>query len=255
MVRRAALSMRQESRGLRRRAADFQRLTAEAIQAMPGLGESEAGRVAQREFIRAMERLVRWGGISYSRQYRDLIMGLYAIDRGDSGRALTRHAVQPLAEAMLIRDAAYVASMSMSLEARRVIRQKLNAKPSRGDALSRRFLNRFEAVAARRRLRVDFRTSDWTAALTARLLSAWPNRMRGSEADRGRRAEMLRLIERAIAEAPVNYAEWDGSLRAFHDLAVGGQLRHLSANALRLLAPDPVTAAISATKEAVPVSP
>jgi hypothetical protein len=255
LLRRAALSMRQESRGLRRRAPDFGRLTSDALHAMPGLGESEAGRTAQRDFVTAMERLIRWGGVSYARQYRDLIVSLYETDRGDSGRALTRHAVLPLAESMLIRDAAYVASMSMSLASRRVIRHKLSAKPSRGDTLSRRFLNRFEAVAGRRRLRVDFRTSDWTAALMARVATVWPSRFRGSAADRERRAEMLRLISRAITEAPVNYAEWDRSLKAYHDLAAGGQLRHLSANALRLLAPDPIAEPTKEGTASASVSP
>jgi len=239
LIRIACLTLHLEGGAMRRLVADFRRVTEEGWSAMPGLGESEAGRAALRQYVLAMERCVRWGGVETARAYRDRIVRLYEHDRGDHGRALTRHAVLPLAEAMLIRDNAYVGTMCTSLVARRLIRQRVNVKSSRGDEVIRRFLNRFEVVVAGIRLRVDFRSSDWTATMIRTLARLQPNRWRGTRQDRRRRAYILELLDSAADGASDDYARWDQLLLRLHHLAESGQLRSLRRSALRrLIEPD-----------------
>ena len=231
-IRRAVRFLRREGRPLRRMAADFERVLRESLDAMPGLAETESGRVAREAFIRAMERCVRWGGVSYCRQLAELVHAMYKIDRGETGRALTRHTILPLAESMLIRDAGYVSRMALSMEAKHLIRQRLNGKPSRGDELTRRFLNRFEVITGHYRVRFHFRTSDWTAALISKVVRLRPMRWRGSAADRARRNYIADLVRRAAVSDGDQYDTWADRLRLLHRIAMDGRLRGMTVDRL-----------------------
>jgi len=235
MVRRSHLVLHLESGRTRRLASDFRRTIESAIDDLPGLKESEAGRQSLGDFVRAMDRLVRRAGMSEARLFRDLIVNLYQHDRGGSGRALTRHAILPLATAMLVRDAHFLATMALSLEARRMARARLNVQASRGDEMVRRFLNRFEAVGFGWRLRVDFRSSDWTASVVKRFGSLWPQRWRGSMADRARRRYVIDLVERAARGAGFEYEVWERRMHELYDLAERQRLPHFSARALEMV--------------------
>lgn len=232
-ARRAEQLLRLEGGRFRRMARDFRRLVREGLDAMPGLGESEAGRQSQIDFVAAMARCVRWGGLSHARRYRALLTALYAADRGDSGRALTRHAVLPLAEAMLIRDLEYIATMAASREAERLIRRRLHVHRSRGDELTRRFISRVELTIAGRRLRLDVRTSDWPAVVSRRIAFLRPNAWRGSADDRARLREVIAIIEHATREAADDYEKFDAGLFRLHRLALLGRLRRMSAAGVR----------------------
>ncbi|MGI9014586.1 MAG: hypothetical protein ACR2GY_10105 [Phycisphaerales bacterium] len=236
MIRRAARSMRIEGARLRRSSADFERIATEALNKMPGLADTEAGRLARLHLLRALERCVRWGGVSYAREFAGYIVRLYESDRGERGRALTRLAILPLADAMLFRDSAYIARMALSGESRRIARRKLNAKPSRGDELSRRFVNRFEVIFGRHRLRVHFRTSDWTAAAISLLTRLRPDRWRGSRDDRARRARMIELIHAATHRAEIDYDIWESRLAAMYRAAAEGRLRQLPPDMIAAMA-------------------
>jgi hypothetical protein len=186
-------------------------------------------------------------GIEYAEQYADLITRLYLVDRGDTGRALTRCAVLPLAEVMLIRDLVYVASMAASPEQRSRMRARLNVKLARGDHVERRYLTRIDVLAFSRRIRADVRTSDWPARL---IIAAGrriiPNRWRGSRRDRQVRQFMMDFIRRALAEAPGNYAAWSDAMNRLHLQAAEDRLRAMALAEVRMLAESGVGAPVVA---------
>ena len=145
----------------------------------------------------------------------ELILQLYQADRGESGRQLTRDTILPLAEAMLIRDAFYVASVVTSGATRRRIRRTLNIRHARGDMLERRFLVRLELSAFQRRIRANVRTSDWFVKFLSRCSRFVPGSRRGSRRERAFRQLMLDAVARLVHDEHVDY---DRHARVLHDL-------------------------------------
>lgn len=217
----------------RQRAEQFAQIVRRSLEAMPGLAETDAGRRALRDFVRGTYRCTRWGGLDDAQRLADLLTQLYHADRGDRGRALTRNAVLPLADAMLINDVMYVASMVTSSEQRQRLRQRLNVKHARGDTVERRYLTRIELTGFRRRLRADVRSSDWPARAIASLRRLVPNRLRGSRSERERREFMIDLIVRISASASAEYDHFAHVLSQLNERARAGTLREMSLDELR----------------------
>ncbi|MDY7109517.1 MAG: hypothetical protein SYC29_12855 [Planctomycetota bacterium] len=231
-------------RGSAARARRRRELLQRSLAAMPGLSETDAGRQAARDFLIALARCWRWGSIELAERYAQLITALYRVDRGDTGRALTRHAVLPLASAMLIRDPIFIASMLTSPEHHRRTRQALNVKRAREDELVRRYLTRVELIAFHRRYRVDIRTSDWPARLAASLRRVVPARWRGTRRERDQREYIVDLTERAIRGARDGYDHYQTAFARLHQQALENRLRGMALSEMKMLA-EPVAASSS----------
>jgi len=235
VARRLALSMRRGLPGSASRANRLAAMLQTSIEQMPGLAETDSGRQSRRDFVMACHHCTIWGGLDYAETYADLITRLYQVDRGDTGRALTRAAILPLAEAMLIRDPLYVAGVVASAEHRRRIRNRLHAKRARGDEIERRYLTRFDLLAFGRRVRLDLRTSDWPARLAAIAYRLTPRRFRGGQRERLLRDHLLELARRAIVESPADYQKWSDAMQRLHDQAVADRLRGMALAEVRML--------------------
>jgi hypothetical protein len=233
IARRIALGMR--GARLRRARQRLTALAAEGLRDMPGLTETDRGRRARREFVFALHRCLRWGGPRLAERYADLVMRLYRADRGDTGRALTRDAVLPLAEALLVRDSMYIAAMATSREQRRRLRRLLNVRRARGDRMERRYMTRFELVALRRRVRLQVRTSDWPLRLVAALRHVVPARWRGTRNERAVRRLVESAVEQAGSAPSAEYERWSEVMAALHDLAETGRLRGAAPSTLEEL--------------------
>jgi len=215
------------------RAGQFRRLAERALEDVPGLLETAPGREAHRDFVVALRRCVTWGGLDMAERFADRIIALYKADRGDTGRALVRSAVLPLAEALLIRDAVYIASMAIGGEHRRQTRQRLNVRRGRGDHITVRYLTRLECTLVRWRFRVDLRTSDWMAHVLAAMRFMLPHRFRGSRGQRHVRTLVTEVVMQATSAPPEEYESWRAVLEHLHAYALDGRLRRISPAALR----------------------
>lgn len=220
-------AMREFVTGGARRRESIARLARESLAAMPGLLESRAGRRHAVEFVRLLAAASVWGGREHAARYAERIRRLYAVDRGDTSRELTRAAIRPVAEAMLIRDLFHVSAMSLAPSNLARIRRALRVRPGRGDRVERRFLLRVDALVAGRRVRWDLRTSDWLPILLAGVRGAVPWRWRGTPPERRLREQVLGDVERAIVE--LGTAGGEGSYRswceAFRGMAQRGRGR------------------------------
>jgi hypothetical protein len=249
LIRRAALGLARERPGGRWRAPRLRGLIERSLEAMPGLTESEAGREARLAFARAVHRCFVWGGAAHAERFAQLITRLYQADRAETARALTRAAIPPLAEVMLIRDPIYIASMTISAEHQMRLRRELNVHPARGDRMERRYITRFELVALRRLVRFDARTSDWLARLAALARGVWPGRWRGSARERQVRSWVIEIIERASLTAPGapdtpapsspaspgEYDRWRAALERLQAQTIDDRLRGMTLPELRML--------------------
>lgn len=235
IARRLALSMRHGLPGAASRARQLLALMLTSLEQMPGLAETDPGRQARRDFVMACHHCTVWGGLSYAETFADLITRLYQTDRGDTGRALTRAAVLPLAEVMLIRDPLYVAGLAASTEHRRRIRQRLHAKRARGDEVDRRYLTRIDLLSFGRRVRMDLRTSDWPTRLVAAIRRITPGRFRGQRRERLLRDFVIDFARRAIVDAPGDYERWVGAMLRLHDQAIEDRLRGMAMAEVRML--------------------
>jgi Pyruvate/2-oxoacid:ferredoxin oxidoreductase gamma subunit len=215
--------------GGRARAERFEHMVRLSMEAMPGLTETEAGRHAFSDFVLGAHRCAIWGDLDLSQQYCDMLTALYHVDRGDRGRAITRDAVLPLAEAMLIREPLYVLAMATGSEQRRRLRLLFNVKPARGDRIEQRYRMRFELIASRRRFRLEVQFGATTARLLAGLRLVLPQRWRGIRRDRERRELVCDLIRRAALGAHDDYEHWRRVSTRLHRLAEEGSLHTMSA--------------------------
>lgn len=214
-------------------AAVFRRLIDRLRREMPGMLETDGGRESCRDLVVALYRLMLWGGPEHAKRYFDLIHGLYQSDRGDRGRILTRRAILPLADLLLVRDSVYLARLATSLEHRHRIRTGLRISLPRGDELTRRYLNRLEVIAVGYRARLEFISSDWTA-YAVRALFAWmPARWRGTKAERSRRQYMLSLLDRLPVLHEGSYDEWAARFRQLAALTSEDRLQRISIRQLR----------------------
>ena len=232
VVRRTLCGVRGQRWGGRRRTAQLAHLLYSTLAQVPGLAETGTGRQARRDFVTAAARCLAWGGISYAQRYAELVTALYRADRGDTGRAITRNAIVPLAEAMLVRDPIYVATTLTSAELRRHTRQRLNVRLARDDRVQRRYLTRIELLALGRRFRFDLVTSDWLMVLLALGRHFIPKGWRGSNLERQRRSYVIDLIERAARGAARDYQLWARTLKRLHDQALDDRLRGMALSEL-----------------------
>lgn len=239
-ARRMALSLSRRTWGGGSAAKRFASLVQQSLDSMPGLAETDPGRQARRDFVIACHRCQIWGGYEYAQSYADLITRMYHADRGETGRALTRNAVLPLADAMLIHDPIYIACMASSPEQRRHLRNRLNVKQARGDRIERRYLTRMELVAFNRRIRADVRTSDWPARAVAMMKRFMPNRWRGTRREREVRQYILDFMNRAVAAASTpSYPRWVEAMRRLHLQAADDRLRGMALAELHMLVEPP----------------
>lgn len=235
IARRMVLSQAQGGPGAAVRARRFARIVEGTLRGMPGLTETDPGRQAIRDFVIAAYRCLIWGGVDYAESYANLIRRLYDADRGDTGRALTRNAILPLAGGMLIRDAIFVASMATSPEHRRRTRRQLNVRRARGDRIDWRYLTRLDLVVWRRRIRVDIRSSDWPARLAAAARHLVPSRWRGTRGEREVRAFLIDFAERAIRGSARDYKRFSEAMQRLHQEAVNHRLRLMALSEIKQL--------------------
>jgi hypothetical protein len=225
LVRRTALELEASRHGGRRRARQFREIVRGALDGMPALYATNDGRQALRDFVNACARCVAWGGVRHLRWYVGLVRELYD---ADADRSLCTYGILPLAEAVLIRDALYVASVQAGVGQARRIRERLGVRESRGDQMFRRYLNRVEVVLGRARWRLDLRSSDWPAQLALLLWRVVPNEFRGQPEERRIRTAVLELVDRAIHN-PDEHARWLESMRELHELAAAHRLHETPA--------------------------
>ena len=201
---------------------------------MPGLAESDAGRKSRRELVVAMGRCLAWGGIDYARQYAQLITAIYEVDHGDTARALTRNAIRPLCEAMLIRDPLYVSTMITTGVQRLVLKRALNVKLARGDLVKRRYLTRLELLAFNRRYRFDICTSDWLIHALALSRHFVPRYWRGSTTERSIRNYVIEVLQKTIVDAQDNYQAAAKVLARLNDQTLDDRLRGMALTELSM---------------------
>lgn len=249
IVRRMAVTLRQRKPGGPQNARRFARLMDRLLTATPGLAETEPGRQARRDAVQAVYQCFYWGGMGYAEQFVDRIVRLYDIDRGDHGRQLTRLAVLPLAEVVLIRDHLHIAAMAMSVEHRRQIRQRMNIRRTRGDRIERRYVTRVELNAFGRRISADIRTSDWPARLMSRLSRYVPLRFRGTSEQRAIRQDMYDLLDNIIENGAKDYDRYVELLTVLHEHAIS---RTLSRDDFKQSDPDDESHAGETRADTVP---
>jgi len=174
-----------------------------------------------------------WGGTRYAEQYADRVLRLYQVEAHDVDRSLTRAAIHPLAEALLIPDTIFVATMTGSPFYRGRLRQELNVRRSRGDRLVRAIITRFELVGFGHRVRFHARMTEGTARILSRWRRIVPGRWRGTRRDRELRRVMTEFIDRAIHLAPQRYDELVDAMTRIDEIAQSGRLRRLPRTELR----------------------
>lgn len=233
MIRRLVRSVRLDSGGRRGRTRQFETLLRETLAVMPGLQETSRGRAAALDFSVALRHALFWRGIEHAGRYARLITDLYKSDSGAHSRRMTAYAIFPLAEAMLIPDPLYVATMCTSLDQKRRIRERLGIRHARGDHMERRYLTRFELILARRRLRLDVASGHWPAWLISTLVRFVPAGWRGSRGERRVRASIIELVERATQESKDTPEYWERVMLRLNLQAEMGRLRMLSSGELR----------------------
>ena len=189
--------------------------------------ESTDGRQVMVDLINGLRRCMLWGGEETADIYLDSIQKIYDVDRVETGRLLTRKAVLPIAEVILIRDPIYLAQLARSPEILRRIRSRLNVRLSRGDTLKRRFLSRIRIGLWNWSLQIDLRTSDWSSAIVSWIGKIIPNKWRGHKRNKAIRDEVLAAVRLATLE-PEKYEVWVERFKELHNIASTGNLQSSS---------------------------
>ena len=231
LVRRLALELVRERFGGRRRAERFALSASGMIAAFARFGGGGEADRAARVVVTALHRSIVWGGTRMMRLYEGLVSRLL---RADPSGDLAILAAEPLADALLVRDAMYVLTMSTSLEQRRRVRERLGVRASHGDTLERRFLSRLEVLAGTRRFRLDFRSSDWPAEVVRIVRPLVPWSLRGDPRAQEIRAYAISLAERAARGFEADGVHWSMCMHRFATLASDNGLRSLTAAELRV---------------------
>jgi hypothetical protein len=235
LVRRLTLAVSRTTWGGNQTAGNFRRLIDRTLASMAALADTQDGRLAQVELVLALYRCLLWDGSRYAERFAELLLTIYKNDRAERSWQFTRVAILPLAEAMLIRDVFYVASITASSEHRLWLRRMLNLKHARGDQMQRRYLTRFELYAFHRRFRLDGRTSDWITALGSRMAFFLPRRWRGTRREREVREAVIAYLVRLSGELAEHYEQHVTDAQRLHELARTGRLRTISPDELALL--------------------
>jgi hypothetical protein len=238
VIRRLVRDVRASGLFRRRDALRLEELITSSIDAMPGLTESALGRPAIVDFAVGVRHALAWGGMVMANRFAGLVRDLYDADSGARARRMTCYAIYPLAEAMLVRDPFFVATMATGLEQRRRIRQRLAVRHARGDIITRRYLTRIELVLGRRRARFDMRSSDWPAKVVASLVGIIPGKWRGSSSERALSSATVALIERATRECQHDPEKWERVLLRLNIQAEMGHLRSMNAREIEQIMDD-----------------
>ena len=245
LVRRIDLEISESGFFARRSRGRFRLLMRELLKTMSPLSGTRAGRAARRDAVTGLHRCWLWGGMTYAETYARLLRGLARADSATDGWPLLVYAPLPLAEVMLIRDLVFVATMSTSLEQRRLTRRRLDVRAGRGDRMERRFLNRIEATVFGRFIRLDFRSSDWPAKVIRTLSWMVPLGVRGKLSQRAERDAVTEMAVRAAVE-PERRNSWGAFFARLHESAVDGTLLALDEKSIRALASEWLSAAENA---------
>ncbi len=162
-----------------RLAEQIRQLVSQAVEALTGLDEAD-----RRAFVVRAYDCMRWGGIDYARRYAAAVTGLHAKDDPDRGYAATRAALYNLAEAMLIKDAVYLAELITSPEKRARDREKYNVNPANGDRIAYRHLLHPAVKLGLRRFALDLAVRPWMLAALKRM--KWLRKLPGWRAEQRR---------------------------------------------------------------------
>jgi indolepyruvate ferredoxin oxidoreductase len=227
LVKRCVRDLHSHGRRGATRAEVVQGLIRRSRQALPGLSETVEGRQAMIDLVIGIQRCMLWGGKDVASRFVSLVCQLYNVDRPENGRALTRNAILPLAESILIRDPVYLARLARSPEVIRRIRQKLNVRHSRGDILERRFLSRFRLRLWKWSLQIDMRTSDWSLVVVSGLGKYIPKHWRGHRRDRSVREAIIHGVRQA-ATTMDQYNDWVRRFDELNQMACLGTLHTAS---------------------------
>lgn len=221
---------RRFARGMREAGWLRSRLTT-VLDRMPGLLETESGRRAAIDLVQGSAALLRWGRRKGVEQFISQIEEVYRMDRGDTGRELTRMVILPLAEAMLMRDIIYSASVAIGFDHRRKVRRRLGVRTGRGDQMEIVYLLQADLIAFGRRIRSQLPARAWLLRTISGLGRFVPSRLRGTAASRRRRAIVLESIQSALAEAgdTSRYHYWCEHFQRLHEHAVDGTFHTLVA--------------------------
>ncbi|MCA9283718.1 MAG: hypothetical protein KDA22_00780 [Phycisphaerales bacterium] len=232
-VRRTALEVARGGWRDRRAAAEFTPLLRDTVGALSGLERSEAGLRTQLDLVLALRRCLSWGGLAYAQRYARALRVLYEAAPEAVQNDVAQLVVLPLADAMLPRDLVYIATMATSIEQKRRTRRRLGVRVARGDTMERRYLNRVELSGFGRRVRLEFRSSDWPARVVAMVGGLVPLRWRGSRREREVREYVVGLVERAAAGVAESPRHWLEVLGRLSDQAERNRLRGMSVEELR----------------------
>jgi Pyruvate/2-oxoacid:ferredoxin oxidoreductase gamma subunit len=203
------------------------RLLRQCRQSLSGLFETASGRQSMTDLFNGIRRCMLWGGEETAIRFVNLVCKLYAVDIAENGRQLTRCAILPLAESILIREPFYLARLARSPEVQRRIRKRLNVRHSRGDILKRRFLSRFRLRLWNWSLQIDMRTSDWSSVLVTTISVIVPKRWRGHRKDRAVREAIIHAVNMAAASGQ-EYDTWVSRFEELNGLALAGTLHSTS---------------------------
>ena len=222
-----------------RRSRRLRDLLQNSLGRMPGLMETEHGRDAAMDYILAVAALFRWGGERSVEQLIAQVESLYRADRGDTGRELTRRAILPLAESMLMLDLPHLAAVAMGLDHRRRLRRRLGVRTGRGDRLEVVYIIKGDLVLFRRRIRVQLPAPASLLRLLAGLGRRLPLKMRGSSADRQRRTMVMDAVQNAIRESGNSdgYARWCECFEGLHRIALEGRFHEVPLRELEAVLP------------------
>jgi len=234
LVRIATAGRQMGSRRQRTQARRMRRRVGASLQQLSGLLATRHGHDALQDFAVAMRRCEMWGGLDYALQYAETITSLCS---ADPTLELPRLSILPLAEAFLIRDLWYIATLTTSIDESHRIRETLGVRLARGDEIRRRYLHRLEARIREHRWVVEFRSSDWPDRILRFTRRFVPLQVRGTVQTRALRETMSDLLARAARE-PERSALWIAWARRMHDGALAGTVRAMTDAAVRQLAVD-----------------
>lgn len=201
-----------------------------ALDRMPGLTETEAGRTAAIDFLLATAALVRWGNRRVVDVFVETVEETYRRDRGDTGREMTRAIVLVLGEAFLMRDLPYAAAVALSIDHRRRVRRRLGVRTGRGDAFDIAYIVRADLHAFARRIRMQLPAREWLLRVVVGVGRAMPVSIRGRTIDRQRLACVQGGVARAISESgdPVRYRAWCTAFRRLQASVEDGTFHSLT---------------------------
>ena len=202
-------TIRRYRRG-QRMADGLRELLAETINATTGLEDPLKRAIV----VRAYD-CMRWGGLKYARRYAHAVQRVYAKDLPEHGLAITRAVVHNLAQAMLIKDAVFIAELSTSPEKYARDREKYNVHPANGDKIVYRHLWNPTIKLGRWEFRFDLTLPDWMLRVLKR--SRYLRKLPGW---RRQERQYLRQYESLVAEflqsAPEQYQQWLTRLSSAH---------------------------------------